>query len=1059
MQQRSPQMLRALLWAALLCVLAPWRAQAQSVTTAAVVGRVTNEQGAPVSGVQIVVTNRSTGRVAGVVTREDGRYRLQGLAPGGPYTVEARMVGYAPQARENVALTLGQTASFDFVLTTQAVALEGITAVGERNTVLSRGRTGASAVVSDSAVSRSPTITRDFTDFTRLVPQISTAGEGSNALGRSSRFNIIQIDGAANNDIFGLGSAGTPGSGSDAKPITLDAIQQFEVVIAPFDVRQGGFTGAAINAVTKSGSNDFRGSVSVFNRNEALVGRFVYPGTDSLAPKYENFRHTETSVWVGGPILRDKLHFSVAGELTRRSAPISNVAGTPASEITMPEVQQIAEILRTQYGYQPGELASLELRTPSQNAFARLDWSINPSHRLTVRHNYVSGEKDDLSRSNALYRVGGSLFVRENTTNSSVAELNSSFAGGFFNQLRVGYSTIEDVRVPQDNMPSVRIDLPAGPGGGTRRLFAGSEQFSGKNELSQDVLELTNDLTFARGRHSFTLGTHNEFFSFSNLFVRNAFGYYEFTSPAALAAGTPSRYEYSYLLPGGRERAEFDVRQFGFYGQDQIELTDNLTVTLGLRYDVTSFPENPGRNPAFETAFKTDSATVGGAANALYGRNTSQIPSGNSAFSPRFGFNWDVLGDRSLQLRGGAGIFAGRTPYVWISNAYGNTGIDYLRFTCTGSGVPRFVADPTNQPRACTGTTNPTANEINLADPDFESPQVARYSLAVDRDLWFGFVGTLEGIYTQTLYDVLYRELNLGAPTAQKVEGRTRYAGRRISSFANVTEITNTDEGYSYSLTAQLQRSFRSGWDLQAAYTRAVNRDVNSLVSSQAFSNFQTNPIDDDPNDPDLRPSNYDVPNRVLVSGSYKLEWSRRAPLDVSFIYTGESGRPYSYTYSGDVNNDGSNQNDLLYVPRDPSDIRFTGTPAEQATSWQNLNAFIESVDCLRENRGRVLPRNACRQPWRNRFDVRLAQTIPTLRGQGLQAIVNVINVANLLNDEWGIDRYVFNQRHELLATSSTTPDANGKVLFRPFGAGRRQFDSRNLDSRYQVQLGLRYSF
>lgn len=1035
-----------LLWALALGLVWSGTAVAQGVTTSAVTGRVTNAQGQPVEGAQVVATNTATGRSYRVVTREDGRYQLQGLQPGGPYTIQVQGMGFEAQSRSGVDLALSQTARFDFSLASEAVALEALTVSVERGNVISKGRTGTATVVSDSAIKRLPTITRDFTDFTRLTPQISTSGEASNAGGRNSRFNTIQIDGAVNNDLFGLNSGGTPGSGSDAKPITLEAIQEFQVAIAPFDVRQGGFTGAAINAVTKPGTNDFRGSLTLFNRNEGLVGDFRYPDTGSPAGAYGDFNHTEGGFSFGGPILKDRLHFFTAGEVTRRNAPISNVAGTATSEITVQEAQAVADILRNQYGYEPGEVGAMNLDTEGHNFFGRVDWSINSDHRLTLRHNYVDGVRDDLGRSNSLYRLGGSLFQRDNVNTSTVAQLNSVFRNQYFNELRVGFSTIRDKRIPQDNTPSVRVALPRGPGG-NRALFAGSEQFSGKNALDQDVLEVTNDLTFSRGIHNFTVGTHNEFFGFSNLFVRNAFGYYEFRSPEDLAARNASRYEYSYLLPGGQERAEFDVRQLGVYLQDQMDLTERFTLTAGVRYDVTSFPDSPGRNTEFEQAFPQ------------LGRRTDAVPSGKGQVSPRLGFNWDVLGDRSTQLRGGLGLFSGRTPYVWISNAYGNTGLDYVRFTCTGSSVPTFVEDPDNQPTACRGTTNLAPNEINLADPDFELPQVFRTTFAVDRQLPLGFVGTLEYLYSKSVNDVMYRELNLGPQSGTVEGGRPRYSGRLTRTFSNVTDITNTDEGYNYSITGQLQRPFREAFDFSVAYTFTRARDVNSVTSSQAFSNWRFNPIDADPNDPALRPSNFEVPHRVVASGSYQLSWLRRAPTDISFIYVGESGRPYSYTYRGDVNNDGSNANDVIYVPRSASEIRFQGTAAQQAESWQNLDAFIESVECLREARGSILQRNACRQPWSNRIDLRIAQTVPTFRGQGVQITANVINFGNLLNDEWGLSQFVSNQNDAILSTASTTPDANGRVLFRSFGAGKRQFNTSDLGSRYQIQLGVRYTF
>lgn len=1031
-------------WAALVAFAAPGLLHAQGVTTSAITGTVSNAQGQPLPGVQITATNTQSGTSYRVVTRSDGRYLLQGLQPGGPYRITATGLGFATATRTGVDLVLSQTSRFNFTLSSEAVALEGLTVEAERGSqVISKGRTGSATVVSDSAIARLPTITRDFTDFTRLTPQISTAGDGSNAGGRSSRYNSIQIDGASNNDLFGLNASGTPGGSADARPISIEAIQEFQVVISPFDVRQGGFTGAGINAITKSGTNDFTGSLAYFNRNESLVGNFKFPESGESSRDFADFSQHEGAFSLGGPILRDRLHFFVAGEVNRRSAPINNVAGTPTSELSLDTVRLVADILRDQYGYNPGEIGALDLDTDNNNLFGRLDWAVNDNHRVTLRHNYLDGFRGDLDRSNSTYRLGGSLFERDNTTNSTVLQVNSILPRQIFNEFRIGYQTVADQRIPQDRSPSVRIFL-----GNNRSVFAGSEQFSGQNELDQKALEITNDITFALGRHNLTLGTRNEFFRFSNLFVRNAYGFYEFDDIADLRAGDASRYEYSYLLPGGNPRAEFDTRQFAVYLQDQIDLASNFTVTAGLRYDYVSFPDDPGRNTEFEAAFPS------------LNRRTDVAPSGG-LFNPRVGFNWDVTGDRTTQVRGGVGLFSGRTPGVWISNVYGNTGLDYVRFACRGAAAPAFVADPNAQPTSCAGSTSLAPNEINLADPDFELPQVLRTSLGIDRELAFGFVGTLEGIYTKSQSDVLYRELNLGAQTGT-VEGRPRFGGRLTRDFANVTDITNTDEGYNYSLTAQVQRPFRNGWDVNAAYTFSRTRDVNSVTSSQAFSNFRFNPINGDPNDPELAPSNFDVPHRVLLAATRQINLLRRAPTDLSFIYVGESGRPYSFTYSGDVNNDGSNANDLLYVPASASEIRFEAATARQpitpAQSYENLNAFIESVECLRENRGQVLDRNECRQPWLNRLDVKVAQSLPSFGGQNLQLTMNVFNFLNLLSEEWGVNQFVSNQNNALLRTASTNP-VDGRVLFRAFGDGSREFNTSNLNSRYQIQLGVRYSF
>ncbi|HYW09406.1 MAG TPA: TonB-dependent receptor [Longimicrobium sp.] len=1078
--------------ATLLCALVlafGWvtTARAQGVTTSALAGRVTNEQGEPVRGATVVATNTRTGANYRAVTRGDGRYQLQGLQPGGPYRVQVSGIGQATQTRNGLQLALSQTEELNFSLSAQALALEGITATAQREgDVISAGRTGASTVISDSAISRLPTITRDFTDFTRLVPQIST-GNGSSAGGRNNRFNNIQIDGAVNNDIFGLAASGTPGGQAGTKPITLEAIQEFQVVLAPFDVRQGGFTGAGINAVTKSGTNRFMGSAAYFTRNEGLVGnyRFTQADTAARSTDFGDFGQTEGAFSFGGPLVRDRAFFFLAGELSRRESPNSNfiVRGANGFEtrgtLSIPgaRVDSVASILQSRYGYNPGSFGEINTRRESDNLFGRLDFNLGESNRLTVRHNYVNAFDDNFSRSDAGFSLGGAGYVFNSTTNATVGQLNSTLGNQFFNELRVGYTTVRDNReVASPLFPRVQVDV-RGCAGSNCSVIAGAENFSVQNSLDQDVLEVTNDLSFARGIHNITIGTHNEFFRFNNLFVRNPAGFYRFAAIDSLIAGRPSEYQFTFFneaTPGAKKTAEFPVQQYAVYAQDKLNLGDRFTLTAGLRYDLTRFTQSPGRNPRFEQVFDS---IYGARQLGDFTRRTDNIPEHTGVLSPRVGFNWDVLGDQSTQLRGGVGVFSGRTPYVYVSNVYGNTGLDYTRFTCTPSStvrVPNFVADPALQPRGCLNAAgqpvapNALPNEINTIDPDFKLPRVSRFSFAVDRQLAMGFVGTLEGLWTQALSDPVYRDLTVGAATDTIREGRTVYSRITGPGFGNVYDVFNTDKNRSYNLTVQLQRPFTDGWEASIAYTRSKSEDVNSLTSSQAASNFRFNPVIDNPNSPKLRPSNFDVPDRIVSAVTRQFNLVRRsgAATDFSVIYVGESGTPFSYTYTGDINNDGSNANDMIYVPRDRSEVRFepvgSNNPITPEQSFANLNNFIERVDCLREARGRVLERNACRQPWSNRFDIRVAQTVPTLRKQGAQITLDILNFGNLLNEEWGRSQFISNQNEVLLVRSGTSvagPATGQTVLLRSFAPKRDVFRVADLGSRYQIQLGARYSF
>jgi hypothetical protein len=1062
MMKQRVRTLARLVWALVLGLALPGALGAQGVTTSAVSGRVTNAEGQGVPSVQVTVTNNATGSVSTVGTRGDGRYFIPGLQPGN-YRVQVSGLGFGAQVRERVDIALGQTATVDFSLSTEALALEGLTVVAEGTGVISRSRTGASAVVSDSTLRRSPTITRDLQDFTRLVPQLAVTNSTTGAVsggGRNNRFNQLQIDGTASNDLFGLSASGSPSGQAGAKAITLEAIQELQVVLAPFDVRQNGFTGASVNAVTRSGTNSFEGSIAGFNRNEGLIGTFPD------APPLDKFDNTEIAGSFGGPIIRDRAFFFVAGERTTRTSPVNYVAGSdPSSGITVAQADSVRSVLES-FGYDAGTIDPRDVERESLNLFGRLDFNLGENNRLTLRHNYIDGLREDFSRSPNSFALGNAGYTQNSTTNSSVLQLNTSFGNGLFNELRLGYNRVRDFRSFDGGIfPRVTVNF------GSRSVSGGTENFSGRNVLDQDALELTNDLTIPFGAHTFTAGVGAEFSQFSNLFVRNPFGIYTFSNIAAFRAGTPNRYEYSYLCrPGlpnctgeGQERAEFGVNRYSLYVQDRWDVSDNLQLTLGVRGDLTNLPETPAEN-----ADVVD----------FYGRSTSDVPGTTVLFNPRFGFNWDVTGDQSTQVRGGAGLFSGRTPYVWISNAYGNTGLDYVRFTCSGNGTPGFVADPNNQPLSCAGTTNPAPNEINLIDEDFKVPQVARYSLAVDRQLPFGLVGTLEGLYTQTIHDVLYQNLRVQRdPQGRTVEGRPLYQSRPGSEtpgIGDVIEVTNTDEGYAYNLTAQVQRPFRDNWDFSVAYTYSQAEDVNPLTSSQAISNWRFNLTQDNPNNPGRGRSDFDIPHRIVASTSYRVNLFSRASTDLSLVYIGQSGQPFSFRYNDDINGDGSFGNDLLFVPASEADIRFEplrapgtngsrdpGNAISPAESWQNFNSFIEGVECLRENRGQILERNACRTPWSNRIDFRVAQNLAPFGGQNAQITLDILNVANLLNEDWGRSQFVGNQVVSVLPLADDDEGAgqNERRLYEAFRPRTDVLTTSNLDSRYQIQLGLRYTF
>lgn len=1039
--------------ALLAAISLPDEIRAQGVTTSAISGTVTDDTGAPLPGANVVATHVPTGTQYGTTSDVNGAYNLVTLRPGGPYTVQFSFVGFRTVAETGINLRLGETRVLNVELQEAAAELGEVEVVGIASTVLNSERTGASTNISQETIERLPTIQRSLSDFARLAPQ-STGG--NSLAGRNNRYNNIQIDGATLNDVFGLSGTGAPGGQAGAQPIGLDAIQEFNVDIAPYDIRYNGFTGGAINAITRSGTNRFEGSVYFLGRNEHFVGALEPQPGDVL--NYPEFSESFAGFRLGGPILQNKLFFFVNAELRRRNDPLATgLLGSGAAnvfEVEPSTVNEIIDIARDQYGYDPGGYDLLTQDQGNHNLFARLDWNIDQRNRLTLRHNFVSANDDDgISRGTRRFDLANRQYIFRSDQNSTVAQLNTTFGSNAFNEARLVYTRIRDQRdVEADPFPEVRIDV-----GGGREVVLGIDRFSQANALDQDLVEFTDNLTYLRGKHSFLFGTSNQIWRFNNLFIQDYYGSYQFDSVEDFRLGRPALYQFSYAADGFGEqpRAAFTAFQLGFYAQDEYSVNPNLQFTVGLRLDVPVFPQEPPTNPAAVEAF---------------GVPTTNTGSGNLLWSPRLGFNYAFSSERNTQLRGGTGIFSGRTPYVWISNQFSNTGVDVLRTRAFNLPAGFFVpeADPSAQPRP--GTSDllepiQTA-EINLIDNDFKFPQVWRTNLAVDQRLPYGFVGTLEGLYTKTLNDVVYQNLNLvqtgtsanGRPIYGEIKGFRGVPSRLDPRFTNALYLSNTDEGHEYSLTAQLQKSTSRGLNGTFSYTFNRAENVNSATSSRAISNWQFNE-NFDVNNPRLSTSDFEVRHRLLGVVSQRFDWLERFATTVSLVYEGRSGSPFSWIYVGDANADGQSFNDLVYVPASADEVVI------QEGSWEELDRFIGAFESLEEARGTVVERNAGRVPWRNLLDLQLTQTIETVPGQRVEFTANLFNVLNFLNGEWGRVQFLQFDNVSIWDFEGYTDDGRPIIAFEPgrlagYAEDRESlYLTSDLASRWQLQLGLRYTF
>ena len=1054
-------MLKKLLIVTSFLMMVPVFVLGQGITTAALNGTVTDQNGEALVGANVVAVHQPTGTIFGAATRSDGRFNIQGVKVGGPYTVTVTYIGYHNAKQENIFLAIGQDLRVNFKLAEEAVELSEIVTVAERDAILTASNTGTVNNITTAEIERLPTITRSVSDFTRLTPQVSgTGGSGATSVaGKNNRMNNLQVDGAVLNDAFGLNSDGAPTGSIRSQPISLDAIQEFQVQIAPFDVRSGSFAGGLINVVTRSGSNRFEGSGYFFGRNESFVG-------DLNKSDFSNFDDFQTGFRFGGPLVKDKVFFFVNGEIGRRNQPDNGGllgSGKPNEfGINAQDMQKIIDISNTKYNYNPGGFNPFTNQTDNNKIFARMDINLSKEHRLTIRENYVDGNRDDgIRRSRSLYTLESNQFKRDNTTNSLVAQLNSTFGNNKANEARIAYTTIRDKRSPLFGAaPQVQLNLERG-GQDLGSVRFGVERFSQANALDQNTFEFTDNLHYFTGDHTFTVGTHNEFISFNNLFIQDFFGAYEFDVDLdQLAAGTdaytqntPTRYLASVSRISGvkKPRANWNYIQLGFYAQDEWKPTPKLNLTVGLRADIPVLPDNPLDNPDFQTAF---------------GRSTSDVPTGNVLWSPRFGFNMDLSEDRTMQIRGGAGIFAGLPPAVWLSNAYSNTGVDFARVdvaTFNGETVPQYNADPNNQPNLAGDV--PTS-DIALLDKDFKMPQVFRTNLAIDRQLPKGLVGSLEFLYSKNINEVFFRNLNVGdngKAVGVTQDGRPDYGGLRPSSnFNSVILLDNTSAGHQLFLTArltkQLNRGPLKGLFGSLAYTLGRSRDINSGRSSRAISNWRFNETAD-PNGQTAAISDFEIRNRVVGDLSYSFNYGRGLGTTVSLFYEGRSGNGFSYMARDDINGDRNRGNDLAWIPSSADDI---SDPA----NWAAIETFINSEPALKDAKGKIFPRNSARAPWQDRLDLRITQKIPSLRTQNLELTLDILNLLNFLNSDWGQIKFVNFDAATLFNDKGY--DANGKRdlslrLRDTNGDGKVTradvFSTSDLASRWQIQLGARYNF
>lgn len=1065
----------------LAMVLSVQHSWGQGSTTAAINGIVQDESGTALPGATVIAVHQPTNTQYVAPTNGEGRYNFQNMRVGGPYTVTVKYVGYQDKVANNISLTLGQTQTLNFDLSTSSQTLDEVEILSNRDNVINTERTGAATTVSTEQINALPTVSRGFNDFVRITPQADIKGTSISIAGINNRFNQVTIDGAVSNDVFGLSGTGTNGGSTGTSPISLDAIEQFNVQIAPFDVRLGGFAGGGISAVTRSGTNDFSGSAYYFFRNEDLAGKtpagLLREGQE--AQKFNNFTDKQYGVRIGGPILKDKLFFFINAEKTESISPLSFAPGQAGSNFSVGELQAIVD-RATELGYAPGGFGTQEETNESEKFFGRLDWNVSDKHKLTARYSYTFGEAIQLSRSPNSITLSNGAILRESTTQSGVVEFNSRFTNNISNNFVAGFTSVREPRTtPGADFPRVSIRLDA-----QRTVNLGTEAFSTVNQLDQDIFTLTDNLNIFAGNHTFTLGTHNEFYSIYNAFIGQAFGDYTFrTSPATEinpATGNPytaienwergaaTNFTYQYSKTDDpREGAKFNAMQIGFYAQDEYQMTENLKLTGGIRLDIPLYLDEPLENEDFNNSVLAKQYNV----------STNSMPKAALMWSPRVGFNWDVRGDRATQLRGGAGIFTSRFPFVWAGGAFTQSGV-LLDRNQSGNSINStidFNPDPNNQPKR-PEATGPGGN-ITVLDQDFKLPQIARTNIGIDQQLPWGIVGTAEFMYSKNLNAFRFNNINLVQPSATLAgaDNRIVYPAntderKRLPQYAEVIYIDNVNKGYAWTATAQLQKTFESGFFGSIAYSYTESKDLFAGTSSQNQSNYYRVPTVNGSNNVEVGYSPFNVGSRIVGAVAYRKEYLNHLGTQISLFYTGQSGTPFSYVVNGDLTRSsfgGNESYSLLYIPRNANEITFTGTPEEQATQWSQFNEFIDSQEYLRDRRGEYAERNGARTPFTHQFDVKIIQDIFMNVGgkrNTLQLSLDIINVGNLLNKDWG-NRYAYGNSYfdntfraiELSEFVDNTP----VYKFTPIRDNQPYTlsDEPIGGSRWVGQLGLRYIF
>ncbi|GAA4312920.1 TonB-dependent receptor [Mucilaginibacter gynuensis] len=1090
-------------------------------TTGSLSGRITDETSAFLPGATVTAVHEPTGTKYITKTNSISRYALVNLRVGGPYTVTVTFVGYDTQTKDSIMVALGSAGSVDFVMPSNAKLLNIVEIKGSQSS--KANSTGAGTNIGSATLRNLPAGARSLQDYTRLTPQYN----GNSFVGTNFRYNNVTIDGAINNDAIGFspslggqtGISGQIGSSTRSNPISIDAIQDIQVYVAPYDVKIGNFTGGSINAVTRSGTNHVEGSVYAFGKLGSFTGPDHASGTGRLSNDYHDL---QTGFRIGFPIIRNKLFFFTNAELTDNQQPLAQTINSAITQpiLTAADAQRIYDFYNSD-NYKknidpqglyagPGTAGDYTIYAKSKKFFNRVDWNISDQHQLSVRSNVVTSEATNLTRDAQNFRFSGIDFVQHNNQVATVSELKSTFNSTISNNLVLGYTTVHDYRNPLSYAYYPQIQIAGNTSGTT--ILLGTDREASVFNMRQKSFEITDNVTIFKGRHTFTIGTHNELYNITYDFVNSPNGRIDYASINDFIAGQPSRIRGNFYY-NNQDRdylfnnpvTQFKVNLYSVYAQDEIAFSTRFKLIPGLRLDMTAIPDKQ------KISLKTTRART----DPFYGTTyTYTKPAdidngylGKIQFSPRVGFNFDLSGDKKTVLRGGTGLFTGRIPFAWLGYAFYNNGADFGSFDKRYNYVGNPSAIPPVPPTIPAAGTDPripsrngiaaiAANENGLAalngngptqvdyiDNDFKMPQVWRTSAALDVDAGNGYKFSIEGVYTKTIYDVQFKQINVQDSVSYYLYDRNNqqpiFSGRSNDpAFSAMYLMTNTHQGYRYSATAQLSKRFLFGLDLMAAYTYGESKDLANGIRNSMESNWQLNQSLN-PNNPGLAYSNFDVRHRIIGTVNYRLSYGagKRMITNVSAFISASSGQPFTYGFvnpSVSLQNTGQ-QVGLVYIPTPEETFRYfqggritlsNGSIVQksQADQAEEFNKYLRSVPYLSSHRGQFTERNGARTPWNTNADLRISQTFllngKLTKGHSFTITYDIFNLTNLLYKNWG--RVYFSSDLFNSAASVGLKPTGRSVGGYPTYTWELPTSPYQIDvnqSRWQMQLGLRYNF